>query len=343
MFKYLATAAVLSLVAGGLGAQSQFIPSDTSTTGPCNITPFGEYRSSKAWVNQKYQCIATGAQLGNKSSGLITDLGFAPCGTTGATVHFDTIEVVLAQTRSTTLSSKFGQNLKSNVKTVLRATNYDWHVIGGEWSRLGLDSTYAYDATAHGSNLVVQITVTGCHTSGGITTGFHRGSTQRVSSVDWSVSAGPGNTGTADMAALKFEVGFEIGVLSTHGVGCAGSSGLAPKLQLIGTPAPGGSVLAFMSQCRADASSLQVFGLRRLEPRVDLAIIGAPSCFLYCSTDVLHAAKADVTGQYFVIVPVPNDKAFVGRSFITQGFPLDSSANNWGRAASNYGRILIGR
>ena len=124
------TLSAVSLLASGLGAQSRFIPSDTPTAGACNITPFGEFRKSKTWVNQKYQCLATGAQLGNKSSGRITDLGFAPCSARLGVIHFDTIEVVLAQTRSGTLGRNFSKNLASNVRTVLKATSvlfaYPW-------------------------------------------------------------------------------------------------------------------------------------------------------------------------------------------------------------------------
>ena len=335
--------AVLLAVMPSLVGQSQFVPSDTPTTGACNITPFGEERLASPWANQKYQCMATAAQLGGRAVGRITDLGFAPCSVALGSIHFDSIEVVLAQTSASTLASKFSKNLKGNVKTVLRATNSDWHVVGGEWNRLGLDFPYTYDSAAHGPNLVIQITVTGCYKTGALATGFHRGAGQRVFSMGWASSVGPGNFGVVDSGALKFEVGFDVGALTFHGDGCRGSSGLSPTLQMVGSPEPGGRIFVFVSRCMSNASAIHAFGLTRLEPQIPLSVIGAPTCSLYISTDVLLPAQADVTGQYFFGLTVPNDKAFISRCFFTQGFPLDPSANAWGRTASSYGRILVGR
>ena len=334
--------AALLGVAPGLVGQSRFIPSDTPTTGPCNITPFGAERLVSPWANQKYQCMATAAELGGRAVGRITDLGFAPCSAAVGSIHFDSIEVVLAQTSASVLATKFSKNLSGNVKTVLKATNYDWDVVGGEWNRLGLDLPYTYDSAAYGQNLVIQITVTGCYKTGAVSTGFHRGVGQRVFSMGWATSVGPGNFGVVDAAALKFEVGFDVGALTFHGIGCRGSSGLAPTLQMVGDPEPGGSIFVFVSRCASNASSLHVLGLTRMEPQIPLAVIGAPTCSLFTSTDVLLPTQADVTGQYFLVLQVPNDKAFISRSFFTQGFPLDAKANAWGRTASSYGRILIG-
>ena len=89
-----------ALIGSSVAGQSVFIPSDTPTLGVCNITPFGDLRTSTRWVNQKYQCLATGPQLGNRARGTITDLGFAACSTGVGSIYFDSIEVVLAQTRS---------------------------------------------------------------------------------------------------------------------------------------------------------------------------------------------------------------------------------------------------
>ena len=48
------------------------------------------------------------------------------------------------------------------------------------------------------------------------------------------------------------------------------------------------------------------------------------------------------SGVYSFQATVPNDTALICFRIYTQVFPSDTSANGWGRTASNYGRILPG-
>lgn len=335
----IATAALF--VAGTISAQSFYLPSNTPTTGTCNVIPFGTVRTSATWVNQKYQCLTTQSELGNKQAGTICDIAFAPCGTGSGMQHFDTLEIVLAQTNATILSTTFSANLVANVKTVLKATNYDWHVDGGKFNRIGFDTSYNYIA-ALGTNLVIQMTMTGNHKTGGHGTGFHRSNThQRMYAFRWTGTPPATGSAASSIAALKWEVQFGQADLRTFGVGCTGSNGV-PTLSLIGTGQLNTAVGVSVANCVNTAPVLHVFGVTRFEPRIDLAIIQAPGCFLYETTDVVIGGVANSSGVYSWQANIPNNRNLVCLRIYTQVFPADAAANNWGRTASNYGRILIG-
>ena len=341
MYKLLlASAAVCLLAATAVAQASYYIPSNTPTTGTCNMTPFGlgSATPSSTWSNQKYQCMATQAQLGNSQVLEICDIAWAPCST--GIKHFDTIEVVLAQTSAATLSTTFSANLVQNVQTVLKCKDYDWYRNAGKWDRIGLQKNYLYIAGNY-PNLVIQITVTGAH---GLTTfgnGNHRtNAQQRVYHFGWTLAAGPNAAGSTDQVALKFEVVSKRNDLHRFGQGCKGSAGV-PALTFAGSAAPGQSLGISVANCVANAPVLHVFGASTFNPGLDLGFLGASGCTLYPTVDIVLGGAADSSGQYDFKVQVPQNTP-PSLILYTQVFPADSSANNWGRSASNYGRILSG-
>ncbi|MHC4814120.1 MAG: hypothetical protein ACYTGW_07835 [Planctomycetota bacterium] len=341
MAKILIPAALAAtLVASSISAQSFYMPSNTPTMGAaCNVIPFGTTNTSATWVNQKYQCMATNAELGKLAVANICEIAFSPCGTGTGNYHFDSIEIVLAQTNATSLSTTFATNVATNAQTVLKATNYDWHVTGSSWNRIGFDRPYLY-ISGRGANLVIQLTLMGSHKTGsGISTGFFRDAThQRVYATNWTGS--PPASGASGNAALKFEVSANMNDLHTFGVGCQGANGV-PTLTLTGSAQLGQSFAFNLANAPVSAPVYHVLGLKRTEPRFDLGAAGAPGCFLYESIDSLSTVVSNASGVYSSTVSVPQDRALLCLRVYTQFFPFDRS-NAFGLTASNYGRILLG-
>jgi hypothetical protein len=143
------------------------------------------------------------------------------------------------------------------------------------------------------------------------------------------------------MAGLKFEVSVAQSDLTTFGVGCNGSSGV-PTLSLTGDGKINGSVGISVANCPATTPLFHVFGLTRLAGGIDLAIAGAPGCYLYQPVDIVVGTVSDSSGGFSWRTPIPNDRGLLCARLYTQVFVTDAPANSWGITASNYGRILVG-
>jgi hypothetical protein len=342
MFRLILASAATCVIATTAIAQgaSYYIPSNTPTTGTCNVIPFGlgSAATSATWSNQRYQCMASASQIGNSAVLDICDLAFAPCAT--GVKHFDSIEIVLGQTKATTLSTTFSANLVTNVQTVLSAKNYDWYRNGGKWDRIGFDKSYLYIA-ANGKSLVIQITVTGARGLKSFGSGNHRtNAQQRVYRFGWT--GAPPTSGSTDRAALKFEVVSQKADLHRFGHGCPGSNSLTPELAFSGSAQLGSTMSIDVSKCLGTAPTLHVIGLSRFPTGIDLGFIGASGCNLYETTDIILPQITDTAGKYSIKLTVPKDRNLICLRLYTQAFPLDKRANNWGRTSTNYGRILLG-
>ncbi|MCA8954486.1 MAG: hypothetical protein KDC87_00345 [Planctomycetes bacterium] len=330
MNRYLTSSLVAALLLASVPAQSYFMPSDTPSTGTCNTIPFGQ-------TSTIYQTLAAPSDLGNSAALRICDLAFAPCA--GGNVHFGTIEITLAQSTSSTLSTTFTANLMQNAQVVLKATDYDWPVTANVWNRLGFDTDYQYVA-GNFPYLVVQIVATGIVRTGGVSSYHRDGTHQRMYSNNWSGT--PPATGSYGVAGLKFELLVGSADVSAYGVGCSGSAGI-PTMSGLGDGKINGSFGVSVDNCPANAPVLHVFGLTRYEPRIDLAILGAPSCYLYQPISILTGGAASPTGNYSWRTPIPNDTTLLCARIYTQVSPADAAANTWGRTTSNYVRLLVGQ
>jgi hypothetical protein len=336
MMTHIPSAFFCLLLTSVAAAQSFFIP-DSGTTpswGP-NALPFGPVRSVK------YQQMVTVAELGGANkAGLICDLAFVP--DVFGIRHFDTIQITLAQTKFKKLTTHFASNLGTNVKTVLKATNYEWHnSVANRWYRIGLDMGYPYRAS--NGNLVVhmQFTGTSLKTTSKRFPGFLNSKRQRVMAYNWTGS--PPAIGSEDLQALKIEVLFGMNDTQAFGLGCLGSNKKTPELSFSGSAKLGASLSMNLKNALPTAALLHVIGLTRLEPEIDLQLIGAKGCRLYESVDVLIGGATDKTGAFARQVTVPNNTSIIGARLYTQFFPSDRQANTWGSTASNYGRILVGK
>ncbi|MCB9870354.1 MAG: hypothetical protein H6837_10885, partial [Planctomycetes bacterium] len=292
-------ALALGLLLAAIPAQtSYYVPSNTPSSGTCNVIPFGTTASSTTWANQVYQCMVTAADLGNAPVVRICDLGFSPCGT--GDHHVDSIEIVLGQTSATTLSGTFSANLAANVQTVLSCKDHNWDLTANVWNRVGLDRDYIYIA-ANGANLVVQITVTGTNMAG--TTGFHRDVLNRVYSYGWTGT--PPTTGTVATGALKLEVVASGADVHTFGRGCLGSNSLTPTLSFTGTGQVGQAFGVNLGGAVANAGGWLSINLNRSSPALDLALIGAPGCFFYVPNAITLGIAADASGTFALNTTIP--------------------------------------
>ncbi|MCA8956178.1 MAG: hypothetical protein KDC87_08890 [Planctomycetes bacterium] len=332
---------VAALLIAPLTAQSPsyYIPSNTPSTGTCNVIPFGD--SSTTWTNQKYQTIITAADLGNAAVLNICDLAWAPCGGGGAAnMNFQAIEIVMAQTTLTTLSTTFSANLGSNVQTVLSAKDYDWNLEDADnWNRIGLDKPYLYIA-AQGANIVVQVTLAGASRSGtGL--GFHRDAlVQRVYAFSYTGTPPAVASGT-DMAALKMEVLATAADVSAFGRGCLGSNNLTPQLTFTGTGKVGTALGINLANALPNANAFLSVNLSRNEPALDLSLIGAPGCLFYVTNLIALGVSADSSGNFSLSTTLPASTPLCLRAYF-QYLPIDAAANAAGLTSSNYGRLLTG-
>lgn len=306
------------------GQSSYFIPSNTPTVGTCNVAPFGR-------ISSIHQSIASAAELGNTAAGQITDLAFAACH--NAVITFDTIEIVMAQTTATTLSTTFASNLVTNPRTVLKATNYVWPVTANQWNRIGLDSPYLYLASQ--GSLVVQIILTG--TKGG--TSMHRDTGQRVYVMDWT--GAPPATGTSHASMLKWEVVFSGSDASVFGTGCQGSNSMTPTLAFTGTAKSGTTLGVDLGNALPNAPTFLAVDLKRTEPALDLGIVGAPGCRMHVFNLITLGGVCNGAGNFAIKLPIPASTP-PGIHVYLQFFPVDQPANALGLTASNYGRVLSG-
>ncbi len=325
-------------------ATSYFVPDKDATTGGCNVIPFGHTSTTDTnWSNQLYHQLVTASDVGNQV-GLICDLGFAPC-VTGIR-KFKTIEIKLDyfQGSGTTMSATFSNNISSNAVTVLKATDYAWHVTGNQWNRIGLQTPFLY-IPSRGS-LIVQVMVTG---AGSVNTsssfpGFHTAARQRVFAfgTSWSGGQPPATGSSSSSSAQKIEIVYSAADLGKFGESCMGSNNKLPSLDLTGSAMLGKSLTVSLTNALPSTAAYFVLGLRQLSTPFDLALAGAPGCRLYISNDVILSVATDSNGGFSSSFGVPNTASLVCTKVHAQMLPFDRQANPFGATATNYGRILLG-
>ncbi len=336
--------AATSVVGFATSAAAQNIPVPTATlpsTGGCNVAPFGlGILTTTSWSNQKYQILVSGTQLGSPTTLRICDLAFASCAT--GIKHFDTIEVVLAQTTASALSTNFITNLQSNAATVLTCLDHDWYRNANVWDRIGFQHCYDYDS-GYGPNLVVQITVTGARA---LTTPYassdHKGT--GMFALSWHAATGSAPPTGTFIPGLKLMVSAERADLHRFGHGCIGSNGLVPELSFpSGSSAQIPGTLAFKcTNALPNAVIAHVIGFSTYCPGVDLGFFGAPGCRLYPVVAMTLAGGANALGELSMAIPIPNDPALLCARLYSQMFPRDVLANSMGVSSTNYGRVLFG-
>ena len=187
----LAAIAVVPAFAG-----DTYVPSNTPTSGTCNVIPFsGPWPSTNPTGEWRYQSYQTAAQLGNTPF-RITDISFAPCGS-GALTGTD-LEVRISHT-TVPASSTFATNLPSPV-TVLKLPTFTYTHTTDTWCPLGLTCPFEYNGT---DNLTVEIR----YKNGAIT--GHSGSCHRDTHTRiYATGAGAYGIATGSMSSAALKIRF---------------------------------------------------------------------------------------------------------------------------------------
>lgn len=315
-------------VSCAITAQAHYIPSDTPTTGTCNVIPFGD-AGSATWSNQVYQTIATAADLGN-AGGIITGISFAPCGNV---VHKNArLRVTLSHVPPAyILQTTFALNLPTPV-VVLDISNHTWNLTGNVWNEIGLQTPFVYDGV---SDLVMEIIAEGNTNVGA--TGHHRDIRPRAYATNWTGT--PPATGTVATGALKWCLSKCVASVGLYGEGCAGLTH-----SYNGVPQIGGTTFdALLNGCAPNSAAFLIIGTTNGTPfPIDLTALGFTGCNLY--EDILIALPGTSDGAGLATFPLASllSNRFLNcLKLYTQGANLNTGAPGL-LSASNYARLLFG-
>jgi hypothetical protein len=105
---------------------------------------------------------------------------------------------------------------------------------------------------------------------------------------------------------------------------------LGTTMQLTTTSYPAGSPLG-----------IQILGVTRYDPGIDLGIIDMPGCLLFSSLEVLDPLFP-VGGQSVYNWAVPNDPSMMGSQITAQSAAFDAGANPFGLVSSNGVALTLG-
>jgi hypothetical protein len=131
-----------------------------------------------------------------------------------------------------------------------------------------------------------------------------------------------------------------MGRTSSHGDGCPGSNG-TPTVGFTGSPVQGNTISFDLTNGVQNGIALFVAGTSNGFPfPLDLAILGAPSCYQYTDLAVASAVLLDPAGAGSVAIPIP--AGLLGFRFYGQYAVLDAAANAFGITTSNYLHVLTG-
>ncbi len=120
-----------------------------------------------------------------------------------------------------------------------------------------------------------------------------------------------------------------------------------PTLAGTGAPALGGSYTVLLNDVPPMAPALITWGLSRqtvgpVALPADLAVLGAPGCWLYTSLDAVSPVSASAAGSVTFPVQVPNAAYLTGGRLHHQALVLDLGANVLGLSTSNGLTVVVG-
>jgi hypothetical protein len=332
MHRLLVAAALVA--APALAQNCKYVPDSALSGAACNVIPFGTTKTTPTWANQRYQTIATVAQLGNLP-GTIQELGFIPCG--GGPRSFDLLEIKMGYTalNDFTTSMTFDSNWSGTPTVVLSAKNYVWNNTAIQWNKIGLQKPFIYLPPR--GNVLIEILCMGSDHTG--SAGFYRSATTpRLYATNWTGT--PPASGSTDLAGLKVELCVEVASLDVFGKSCAISSG-TPAHSYSGSSKVGNNVILSLTGALPTRPQILLLGLSHL-PAIDLTGAGAPGCTLYVAPDVPLVAVSNASGSASATLGIPNDTGLLGVKVWSQYVALDPAANKLGAGLTNFGRILIG-
>ena len=130
---------------------------------------------------------------------------------------------------------------------------------------------------------------------------------------------------------------------------CAGGgqTGAVPAFDLAGSPAPGSSLTARLTQAAPRAAAVLLSGVSDStwaggNLPFDLGGLGATNCALLVSTEFPLRTQTDANGRATTGLPIPADSNLVGLRLYHQFAVLDAGANALGLALSNAFATTVG-
>ena len=124
-------------------------------------------------------------------------------------------------------------------------------------------------------------------------------------------------------------------------VNCGAGSPVPPSLTHKGEPDVAHRFDINLGDAKKNSSAIFILGTTKLN--ISLAGIGAPTCTLLSSLDLLLVVPTGANGAATLALPIPNDMRLVGATFFNQFAVIDAGANSLGIAFSNGGKGIIGR
>lgn len=349
----LSTALLMAAIAPAQTQNIVYHDDTNPATGPANAFPFGS-------EGTRIQQLIPGSVLGSRA--LIQDLFVAPAETTR--IPWTTSEVVYADfeirmgiTTSATLTTNWANNLP-NPTTVYRGP-LRVPFVRDQWTALGLPRAYLWAPTSANDNLVIDFIFWRVADYGSVQpdiNGYFMWShssvprtIQRAFLRGWTTSQ-PATAQNVDGNGIKLGFLLDDGNFVAHGGGCVGSSGLAP---VISTPAGtwpqiGGTMTVELTDGPVNSIAFLNLGFDNLMSGgltlpFDLALIGAPGCFLW--HDIVASfpqVNTNANGAASTQVPIPNDPSLMAARVYASWLNADGGANGLGFTTSGYATIILG-
>lgn len=130
-------------------------------------------------------------------------------------------------------------------------------------------------------------------------------------------------------------------------VHCVSATPPAPALNPVSPPVLGQTLSLQIGNGTPSLPAFLMFGISdqswaTLPLPLDLAVFGAPNCWLFTSADTMLLVMLDGSGSHTFAAPLPNNAGLMGFTFFNQVAALVPGANALSMLTSNAGRGVIG-
>ncbi|MCA8972675.1 MAG: hypothetical protein KDC95_23005, partial [Planctomycetes bacterium] len=285
-------------------------------------------------ADQRYQQVFVASEF--SGPGLINAFSLRADELAGA-AQSQTLEIRLGLTTydPTTMTNDFAMNATGAQTTVLPATvvNLPATVANTDpnafTSRIAFTTPFFYAAT---SNLLVEIRNTSTANQIHPYDAISGSSTNTTRMWASPVTATTGSLGRNYGLVMRFE---------------GPSSNAVPQLAATGRPVINTTHSLDLSQAVATRPALFVLGFSNttwgaLTLPFDMSVLGARSCTLLVSIDLVFAVATDASGNASLPVSIPNITSLVNAQYYNQCMVLDAAANSLGLVMTNGGAATIG-
>lgn len=317
------TVAAIALVPGAILAQTNVLfPAEYATIEAENYV----YNYPFSGGVTRYQTVFLKETVGLDNGAAITAIGVRPDGYNTGTGHRVQMEIWMGHTTrwdtggTNLLTGVFDNNYEGSLtlvygKKTLQLPNLTPPTTPPATNHVmvTLDRSFTYDRSR---NLVVEF---------------------RVFAND--------NANQAFFYPIDFGSGYSVN--DTFGVACPTSNGTLPAHTTTGPVLGGNAWWLQLSQGAGSTAAAFFLGVSKVDSfglplPFDLAVIGAPSCFLNVELRLTLPGQTDLWGNASKYIPAPDDLQFFGSTIYTQVAMIDVFANSLGVVTSNGASSKVG-